>query len=107
MDVVIQGGQTMNPSMGDLLDAARRANASSIIILPNNGNIIMAAASAASAADFPVAVVPSKSVLQGFSAMFVFDASATIEANAQAMGEAIAGVHDGEGHPCRARLGRR
>ena len=56
----------------------------------------MAAQSAAAAADFPIAVVPAKSVPQGFSAMFAFDGDASLEDNVAAMTEAVAGVHDGE-----------
>ncbi len=96
VDEVVQGGQTMNPSTADLLDAATRANGRAVIILPDNGNIVMAAQSAAAAADFPIAVVPAKSVPQGFSAMFAFDGDASLEDNVAAMTEAVAGVHDGE-----------
>lgn len=96
VDVVVEGGQTMNPSTADLLAAAQAANAEAVLILPDNGNIVMAAQSAAAAASFPVAVVPAKSVPQGFSAMFAFDPDATLEENAEAMTEALAAVHDGE-----------
>ena len=96
VDVVVEGGQTMNPSTADLLAAVGEANAEAVIILPDNGNIVMAAQSAAGAAEVPVAVVPAKSVPQGFSAMFAFDPEANLEANAAAMTQALAGVHDGE-----------
>lgn len=96
VDVVVEGGQTMNPSTADLLDAAKRAHAEAVIVLPNNGNIIMAAQSACAAADFPMAVVATRSVPQAFSAMFAFDADASIEDNAEAMAEAMGAVHDGE-----------
>ena len=96
VDVVVEGGQTMNPSTADLLAAVDRANADHVIILPDNGNVVMAAQSAAGAATLPVAVVPTKSVPQGFSAMFAFDASASLEDNAAAMTEALSSVHDGE-----------
>ena len=96
VDVVVQGGQTMNPSTADILDAVRRANAGSVIILPDNGNVVMAAQTAASASEVPAQVVPSKSVLQGFSAMFDFDPEAELDENVRAMTEALAQVHDGE-----------
>jgi DAK2 domain fusion protein YloV len=96
IDVVVEGGQTMNPSTADLLAAVEATNASSVLILPNNGNIIMAAQSAASAAEVPVAVVCTRSVLQGFSAMFAFDPDASLDDNAAAMAAALDDVHDGE-----------
>ena len=96
VDVVVEGGQTMNPSTADLLEAAERANAEAVIVLPDNGNIVMAAQSACGAAAFPMAVVPTRSVPQGFSAMFAFDPDAGLEENARAMADALEGVHDGE-----------
>ena len=96
VDVVVEGGQTMNPSTADLLEAAERANAEAVIVLPDTGNIVMAAQSACGAAAFPMAVVPTRSVPQGFSAMFVFDPDAGLEENARAMADALEGVHDGE-----------
>ena len=96
VDIVVEGGQTMNPSTADILAAAKQARAEQVIVLPNNGNIIMAAQSAAAAADFPMAVVTTRSVPQGFSAMFAFNPTASLEDNAAAMAEVLPGVHDGE-----------
>ena len=96
VDVVVEGGQTMNPSTADILAAAKQARAEQVIVLPNNGNIIMAAQSAAAAADFPMTVVTTRSVPQGFSAMFAFNPTASLEDNAAAMAEVLPGVHDGE-----------
>ena len=96
VDVVVEGGQTMNPSTADILAAAKQARAEQVIVLPNNGNIIMAAQSAAAAADFPMAVVTTRSVPQGFSAMFAFNPTASLADNAAAMAEVLPGVHDGE-----------
>lgn len=93
---IVEGGQTMNPSTADILAAAKQARAEQVIVLPNNGNIIMAAQSAAAAADFPMAVVTTRSVPQGFSAMFAFNPTASLEDNAAAMAEVLPGVHDGE-----------
>ena len=96
VDVVVEGGQTMNPSTADILAAAKQARAEQVIVLPNNGNIIMAAQSAAAAADFPMTVVTTRSVPQGFSAMFAFNPTASLEDNAAAMAGVLPGVHDGE-----------
>lgn len=96
VDVVVRGGQTMNPSTKDLLDAVNKVNADAVIILPNNKNIIMAAQSAAQAADKPVGVVPTKSIPQSFTAMFVIDMTASLEDNVEAMTEALEEVQDAE-----------
>ena len=97
VDVVVSGGQTMNPSTADILSAIEQVNADSVIVLPGNGNIRMAAEAAASACeDAHVAVVPTKTVLQGFSAMFVVDPEGSLEDNVEAMTEAIADVRGGE-----------
>ena len=96
VDVVVSGGQTMNPSTKDLLDAARQVNADAVIILPDNKNIIMAAQAAAGLLGKPCSVVPTKSVPQAFSAMFAVDPEASMEDNAAAMTEVLSGVHTGE-----------
>ncbi|HIY51305.1 MAG TPA: DAK2 domain-containing protein [Candidatus Olsenella avicola] len=97
VDVVVSGGQTMNPSTADILSAIEQVNADSVIVLPGNGNIRMAAEAAASACEgAKVAVVPTKTVLQGFSAMFVVDPEGTLEDNVEAMTEAIQDVRGGE-----------
>ena len=80
VDVVVSGGQTMNPSTKDLLDAAAKVNADAVIFLPNNKNIIMAA----------------QSVPQAFAAMFGVDGEASLEDNVEAMTEAFADVKTGE-----------
>jgi DAK2 domain fusion protein YloV len=69
VDYVVMGGQTMNPSTEDFLQAIAEVKADRIVILPNNGNILMAAQQAAEVADRPVAVVPSKTIPQGLAAM--------------------------------------
>ena len=96
VDEVVSGGQTMNPSTKDLLDAVNRVNADAVIILPNNSNIIMAAQSACSLAKVPCAVVPTKSVPQAFAALFGADAQASLEDNAESMTEAFSEVKTGE-----------
>lgn len=96
VDVVVSGGQTMNPSTADLLEAVEKANADKVVILPNNSNIIMAANSAAELADVECGVVPTKTVPQAFSAMFGFDADASLEDNLESMTDAFADVKTGE-----------
>jgi len=97
VDVVVSGGQTMNPSTADLLEAIEQCNAESVIVLPDNGNIRMAAEAAVSACeDVHAAVVLTKSVPQAFSAMFAVDPEASLEDNVEAMTEAVAAVRDGE-----------
>lgn len=96
VNVVVSGGQTMNPSTKDLLEAAQSVNAEAVIILPNNSNIVMAANSAADLAEFPCAVVPTKSVPQAFSALFAVDQDASLETNVEEMTEAAQAVKSGE-----------
>ncbi|MEG0845036.1 MAG: DAK2 domain-containing protein [Raoultibacter sp.] len=96
VDVVVSGGQTMNPSTKDLLEAVGRVNADAVIVLPNNKNIIMAAQSCASLSETPCAVVPTTSVPQAFSALFGVDETASLEENVAAMTEAFAEVKTGE-----------
>lgn len=96
VNVVVSGGQTMNPSTKDLVEAVKRANADQVIILPNNSNIILAAQSCVDVSDIPCAVVPTVSVPQGFSAMFGFAPDASLEENVESMTEAFADVKTGE-----------
>lgn len=96
VDHVVSGGQTMNPSTKELLDAVNSVNAESVIILPNNSNIIMAAQSCVEVSEKPCAVVPTKSVPEAFSAMFAFDENASLEENVEAMTEAREEVKTGE-----------
>ncbi len=96
VDYVVSGGQTMNPSTKELLDAVNSVNAEAVIILPNNSNIIMAAQSCSEVSDKPCAVVPTKSVPEAFLAMFAFDETASLEENVEAMTEARDEVKTGE-----------
>lgn len=96
VDYVVSGGQTMNPSTKELLDAVNSVNADAVIILPNNSNIIMASQSCVEVSEKPCAVVPTKSVPEAFSAMFAFDESASLEENVEAMTEAREEVKTGE-----------
>lgn len=96
VDFVVSGGQTMNPSTKELLDAVNNVNADSVIILPNNKNIIMASQSCVEISEKPCAVVPTVSVPEAFSALFVFDENATLEENVEEMTEACEEVKTGE-----------
>ena len=97
VDVVVSGGQTMNPSTADLLEAVAKVNAEAVIILPNNGNIRMAAEAAASACqDKRVVVIPTKTVPQAFSALFAVMPDADLDDVVEAMSEAFVEVRDGE-----------
>ena len=97
VDVVVSGGQTMNPSTADLLDAVAKVNAEAVIILPDNGNIRMAAEAAASACeDKRVLVVPTKTVPQAFSALFAVLPDTPVDEVVEAMVDAMGEVRDGE-----------
>ncbi len=85
-DVIVSGGQTMNPSTDDILKAVMNTPAKTVFVLPNNKNIIMAAEQAAPlAADRKVIVLPTKTIPQGISAMLTFDDNADIGENQMAM----------------------
>ena len=81
---VIEGGQTMNPSVQQILDAARDTGAGDVIVLPNNSNIILTAEQAA-AAEPSIHVVPTKSVPQGVAALLAFNPEAQWQENVEAM----------------------
>ena len=82
---IISGGQTMNPSTEDILKAIDEVNAENVVILPNNKNIFMAADQAAEVSDIPVAVVPSKTISQGMTAMLGYNDQLSLEDNKEAM----------------------
>lgn len=86
---VIEGGQTMNPSTEDFINAIKDINAETIIILPNNSNVFMAASQARDISDKNIIVIPSKSIPQGLAALLSFDFEAAPEANEETMVEAI------------------
>jgi len=93
---ILSGGQTMNPSTQDILDAIKAANAKQVILLPNNKNIFLAAEQAAEVADIPVAIVQSRTIAQGMTALLSFDPSAELAANQEAMTEALDTVISGQ-----------
>lgn len=93
---IISGGQTMNPSTADIVDAIKKSGAKQAIILPNNGNIVMAAKQAAEVSDIPVGIVPTKTISQGLTAMLSFDPNASVDENVEAMTEDLDTVVSGE-----------
>jgi len=92
VDQVVEGGQTMNPSTEDLLNACNLVNAESVIILPNNGNVIMSAQQVGELSEKPVRVVPSRSVMQAISALIAYDPQGNLDQMADEMAEAVQGV---------------
>jgi len=93
VDQIVDGGQTMNPSIQDLAGAADATNARNVIILPNNTNIILAAQQAGELTERNVIVLPTKSVPMGISAALAFDPALSPEENEAAMTEAAEAVH--------------
>ncbi|ALJ24105.1 hypothetical protein AO203_10220 [Lactobacillus gallinarum] len=93
---IISGGQTMNPSTQDFIDAIKKSGAKKALLLPNNGNIIMAAKQAAEVSDIPVGIVPTKTISQGLTAMFSFDPDASVDENVEAMSDELDTVVSGE-----------
>ena len=97
VDYIIEGGQTMNPSTEDMLNAIDKVNAKTIFILPNNKNIIMAANQAASLTeDKKIIVIPTKTIPQGITALVNFIPDSTPEDNAERMTEEIQLVKTGQ-----------
>ena len=97
VDYVIEGGQTMNPSTEDILEAISKVNADNIFIFPNNGNIILAAEQAKTLTkDKNIVVIPSKNIPQGISAIINFVAGASPEENAEAMTSGMEFVKSGQ-----------
>jgi DAK2 domain fusion protein YloV len=93
---IVRGGQTMNPSTQEVLDAINGAPTDEVIVLPNNGNIILSVQQAAEMARKQVRVVPTKSVPQGIAALAAFTFTADLDANADAMADAASDVRTGE-----------
>ena len=89
VDSVVSGGQSMNPSTQDILSAVESVPSDDVLVLPNNGNVIMTAQQVVELSRKHVRVVPSRSLPQGIAALFAFDFSADLEANANAMSHAL------------------
>ncbi|MGL4761449.1 MAG: DAK2 domain-containing protein [Sarcina sp.] len=92
VDYIIEGGQTMNPSTQDMVDAIEKINAEHIFILPNNKNIIMAANQAAEISDKDVRVIPTTTVPQGITAITMFNPHANVDTNEKELKLAMGNV---------------
>lgn len=96
-DYVISGGQTMNPSTEDFVEAIHAVNAENIFILPNNSNIVLAAQQAATVCeDMNIHVIPSKTIPQGLSACIMFNPEVDFDMNISEMSDAISLVKTGQ-----------
>lgn len=96
-DYIIEGGQTMNPSTEDVLDAIEKVNAKCVFVLPNNKNIILAANQAASLCnDKKVIVIPTKTIPQGITALINYIPEQTPEENSERMTEELTSVSTGQ-----------
>ncbi|MEZ0240285.1 MAG: DAK2 domain-containing protein, partial [Chloroflexota bacterium] len=85
---VVQGGQSANPSTGELLEAVQSVPAKAILLLPNNPNVVLAARQVADMSDRPVSVVPTRNAAEGFAALLAMDPSLDAAANAKEMTDA-------------------
>lgn len=96
-DYVIEGGQTMNPSTEDILEAIEKVNADNIFIFPNNGNIILAAEQAKKLTeDKNIIVIPSKNIPQGIAAMINYIGGKSLEDNEKTMSEEMLNIKSGQ-----------
>ena len=93
---IVEGGQTMNPSTAELVEAIESTPAAEVVLLPNNSNVILSAQQAAGLVDKPVTVVPTDSLPAGLAAMLAFNPESQAAENAEAMAEVVGGVKTGE-----------
>ncbi len=93
---IVDGGQSMNPSAAQLLEAVQELGVEEVVILPNNGNVILTAEQAAGMSPLHIAVVPSKSIPSGLAAMVAFDPGQDAVGNARLMQDAIVDVRYAE-----------
>ena len=96
VDQIVDGGQTMNPSIEELMEAVRRTPAKGVILLPNNKNVLMTARQVAELSEKPVRVVPSRTLPEGLAAALAFREDQSLDANAELMEKACARVASGE-----------
>lgn len=97
VDHIVEGGQTMNPSIEDILDAIHDVGAKNVIVLPNNSNVILAASQAAELADdVNVLVLPTKNVAMGIGAVIAFNPEASLDENREEMTAAAEQVKTGQ-----------
>jgi DAK2 domain fusion protein YloV len=94
--VLVQGGQSMNPSTEELLAAVRATGSAEVVILPNNKNIVPVANQVASVAEIPVVVVPTESIVEGFAALLAYDPDSTAAENGPRMAASCAHVLSAE-----------
>jgi DAK2 domain fusion protein YloV len=96
-DVIVEGGQTMNPSIEELRDAVYQVAAKSVIILPNNGNVILTADKVKElVSDIETVVIPTKTIPQGVAALVTYNPSVDAESNRRSMEDMISQVSTGE-----------
>jgi dihydroxyacetone kinase-like predicted kinase len=95
-DRVIEGGQSMNPSMGEILQVIEQVPSSSVILLPNNSNVLPAANQAAKQSQKEVAVIPSKSIPEGLSALMAFREHISFQENVRCMKDVLSHTKTGE-----------
>jgi DAK2 domain fusion protein YloV len=93
---IVHGGQTMNPSTQDLLEAIEKLPTDRVILLPNNSNVILAAEQARALSEKPVAVIPCRSIPQGIGALLAINYQADFETNVAAMSSAMEEIETGE-----------
>lgn len=93
---IIKGGQTMNPSTQDIVDAVNSSNAKKAIVLPNNGNIFMAAEQAAEVSDIPTKIVHTKTLQQGLTSVLSFNPTSSLDENVDSMEDMLDTVKSGE-----------
>ncbi|MDY6230868.1 DAK2 domain-containing protein [Peptostreptococcus porci] len=96
VDIVIEGGQTMNPSTEDFINAINMVNADNIFILPNNGNVIMAANQAKEISEKNIYVVPTKNIPQGIGCLVSFDPDSDADSNMENFDEVLSNIKSGE-----------
>ena len=96
VDHIVEGGQTMNPSIEDILDAVSGVGAKTVFVLPNNSNVILAASQAAELAEVDVVVLPTKNGAMGIGAVIAFNPEASVEENRETMTAAAEQVKTGQ-----------
>lgn len=96
VDYIVEGGQTMNPSIEDILDAVNKVHAETVFVLPNNSNVILAASQAAELAEKKVVVIPTKNTAMGVGAVIAFNPDASTEENLINMTAAAQQVKTGQ-----------
>ena len=96
VDHIVEGGQTMNPSIEDILGAVEGIHAENVFVLPNNSNVILAASQAAELSERNVIVLPTKNVAMGIGAVIAFNPEASLEENREEMTAAAEQVKTGQ-----------